>query len=602
MLSFLPSSSQWVMPWCRCGVLLVLCVCPLACITMSPCPPGCCCPRPGFLVLCESLGLRSLPRSVPLSTSALSVARNQLCNVDHLLRPFSGLQELSLSHNLLARFPRGLPPSLESLLLQENRITYITSGALRQLGNLTRLDLEDNRIRAIQPGALQGLSKLQVLTLKGNRLTSLPLNLPPSLTHLDLSANCISALDLPSLSALVNLQVLKINSNCLRSVPESAFDALPRLRSVDLTNNLWVCECDILYLYRWLLSGRLKMATDLVCTEPVHLAHRLLLNLSVITICPRVLKPKERTHRLQTSTAEPTAPAFKCSSDKNFQNFDSLSDGLLQQISKAKNIHKDVSKSGVLLEHYSLETLSYEDCLTLNKTQTVSPSLLKTPTSLPAEDQKCRDNVTGRYSQMNTTSAEGTRSLLSTNRDVPLPTPNPRPFTPQDSVVISLLAVLCVLVALLMLAVSLILKKVLRRQQRVAPLDGGSGGWHQRTYTRWKCFNCLIHSIREGQSHKIFCIMFLYVTFSCWPSLYFHTESSRKDQWLYIVKPNKTSMPKNIQIKHTSTYNSSFIMHPLYVLCKKKKNKDWRVELVCLKSKKKIWIALKYSNCKISIN
>uniref|UniRef100_A0A8C9WVV7 Si:ch211-191d15.2 n=1 Tax=Sander lucioperca TaxID=283035 RepID=A0A8C9WVV7_SANLU len=269
------------MLWCRCGVLLVLCICPLACLIPSPCPPGCCCPCPGFLVLCESLGLRSLPRSVPLSTSALSVARNQLCNVDHLLRPFSDLQELSLSHNLLARFPRG---------------------ALRQLGNLTRLDLEDNRISAIQPGALQGLNKLQVLTLKGNKLTRLPVNLPLSLTHLDLSSNCIS-----------------INSNCLRSVPDSAFDSLPRLKSVDLTNNLWVCECDILYLYGWLLNGRLRMATDLVCSEPVRFAHRLLLNLSVMDICPRVLKSNERTQqldlnsalerKLETLTVKPTGPS-----------------------------------------------------------------------------------------------------------------------------------------------------------------------------------------------------------------------------------------------------------------------------------------------------
>uniref|UniRef100_A0A3Q2UIK6 Si:ch211-191d15.2 n=1 Tax=Fundulus heteroclitus TaxID=8078 RepID=A0A3Q2UIK6_FUNHE len=277
----------------RGDVLLALFVCPLACLPVSPCPPGCCCPGPGFLVLCESLGLRSLPRSVPLGTSALSVARNRLCNVDHLLRAFSGLQELSLSHNLLARFPRGLPPSLESLLLQENRITYITSGALRQLRNLTRLHLEDNRIRAIQPGALLGLQQLRVLTLKGNQLTRLPANLPPSLTRLDLSENCISSLELPSLAALVNLQVLQINSNCLRTVPESTFDSLPRLRSVDLTDNLWACECDILYLYRWLLSGGLDVATDLVCKEPVHLAHRLLLDLSVVSICPRVLRPND---------------------------------------------------------------------------------------------------------------------------------------------------------------------------------------------------------------------------------------------------------------------------------------------------------------------
>uniref|UniRef100_A0AAY5KGS7 Si:ch211-191d15.2 n=1 Tax=Esox lucius TaxID=8010 RepID=A0AAY5KGS7_ESOLU len=263
------------MPWHIYGLLLVLFVSPQACLVTSPCPQGCCCPRQGLLVLCESLGLRSLPISVPLNTSVLSVARNQLCNVDHQLR-----------HNHLAHFPRGLPPSLETLQLQENRITFITTGALRQLGNLTRLDLEDNRIRAIQPGALLRLGRLKVLTLKGNQLTSLPRNLPASLTHLDLSANCISALDL----------------NCLRSVPETAFDGLPRLHSVELANNLWVCECDILYLYWWLLSGRLKMATGLVCAEPTHLAHRMILTLSVMAICPRVLKPNEKSPFLSFAT------------------------------------------------------------------------------------------------------------------------------------------------------------------------------------------------------------------------------------------------------------------------------------------------------------
>ncbi|KAM8885260.1 uncharacterized protein tmem119a isoform 1-T2 [Spinachia spinachia] len=468
------------MLWCRWGVLLVLC--PLACLTALPCPPGCCCPRPGFLVLCESLGLRSLPRSVPLSTSALSVARNQLCNVDHLLRPFSDLQELSLSHNLLARFPRGLPSRLESLLLQENRITYITSGALRQLGNLTRLDLEDNRIRAIQAGALLRLNKLQVLTLKGNRLTSLPLNLPPSLTHLDLSANCISVLDLPSLSALVHLQVLRINGNCLRSVPESAFDRLPRLRSVDLANNLWVCECEILYLYRWLLSGRLRMATDLVCAEPVRLAHHLLLNLSVVAICPRVPGQNESSRQLdldsplkrgpETLAAKPTGQS------SNRTDLGSLARRESQE-STVGLIFKDARKSRVLLNYYSLETLTYEECLSLNTTQSVSPPPLKnTSPTPPIETQKGRDNVTGRTPHDDATLAEGTPSLLSTHREELRPTRSTQRFTQRDPavVVVSLLVVLCVLVILLMLLVLLVLKKILLRQQRVAPLDVGSGG------------------------------------------------------------------------------------------------------------------------------
>ncbi|XP_037832415.1 leucine-rich repeat transmembrane protein FLRT3 [Kryptolebias marmoratus] len=453
------------MLWYRCDVLLALYICPLACLAMSPCPPGCCCPRPGFLVLCESLGLRSLPRSVPLSTSALSVARNQLCNVDHLLGPFSGLQELSLSHNLLPRFPRGLPPSLESLLLQENRITYITSGSLRQLRNLTRLDLEDNRIRVVQPGALLDLRRLQILTLKGNKLTSLPLNLPPSLTHLDLSANCISSLDLPSLSALVNLQVLNINSNCLRTVPENAFDSLPRLRSVDLTNNLWVCECDILYLYRWLLSSRLKMATDLVCKEPLHLAHRLLLNLSVVSICPHVLQPHGRTHHLDLGSAAIGKQTERVSVENKEELLQRLSK---PSVSEARSI-QDPSEARVL--HYALETLTYEECLSLNKTQSIGSTHLKT-TPLPEEEQRCRENTTA---PSNTTSAGGTQPWLSTKRNELFS--NPRVLTQKDSAaIVSLLAVLCVLLALMMLAVLVLLKKVLVRQQRVAPANERSAG------------------------------------------------------------------------------------------------------------------------------
>lgn len=459
------------MLWCRCALLLLLCLCPPVCLTTSPCPPGCCCPGAGLLVLCESLGLRSLPRSVPLTTSALSVARNQLCDVDHLLRLFSGLRELSLSHNLLTRFPRGLPPSLRSLLLQENRITYITSGSLRQLENLTLLDLEDNRIRAIQPGALWGLHKLQVLILKGNHLTSFPLNLPPSLIHLDLSANCISVLDLPSLSALVNLQVLKINSNCLRSVPESAFDGLPRLRSLELNNNLWVCACDILYLYRWLLGGRLRMATDVVCSEPVHLAHRLLLNLSVVAICPRILKPKERRQQLDLNFTE------RLRGPNSSINWTHL-ENLLKQRSQGKTfgfLPEDPPNTHILLEHYTLETFTYEECLSLNRTPTTGPSHFISSAPPAGGLQKCKENVTGQHYPTNATSAEGTRPLLSTQRDAPWPSPYPQ-LQLDPTVVISLLTTLCLLVVVLILAMLLVLKNVLVRQQRVAPLDVGSGG------------------------------------------------------------------------------------------------------------------------------
>ncbi|CAG08503.1 unnamed protein product [Tetraodon nigroviridis] len=342
--------------------LRVLWLCPLVSL-VSPCPPGCCCPGASSLVLCESLGLRSLPRSLPLTTSALSVARNQLCDVDHQFLAFSGLLELSLGHNLLSRVPRGLPSSLESLQLQENRIAYITSGALRKLGNLTRLDLEDNHIRVVQPGALQGLNKLQVLSLRGNKLTGLPRSLPPSLTHLDLSENCISALEPPSLSSLVNLQSLKINSNCLRWVPESTFDGLAALRSLDLTKNLWAC----------------------------------LTNLSALEICPQVLRSHERQN-------------LHLSGEGRLVTFENRT--RFENPSKAP-IFGDLHPR-VPAQYYSLANISYQECVSLTKTQTDVQNLFKTTLALSVVQQKLRDNATGRYPDLEATSAQ---PLATTNRD-----------------------------------------------------------------------------------------------------------------------------------------------------------------------------------------
>lgn len=406
--------------------LLLLCLCPLVSV-VSPCPAGCCCP--GSLVLCESLGLRSLPRSVPVGTSALSVARNQLCNVDHQFLSFSGLQELSLGHNLLSHFPRGLPPSLESLQLQENRIAYVTSGALRKLGNLTHLDLKDNCIRAIQPGALQSLTRLQVLALKGNRLTGLPRSLPPSLTHVDLSENCVAALDPPSLSPLVHLQSLKINSICLRWVPESG------LRSLDHGVDLWACRCDALHLYRFPPSGRVRTATDVPCTEAAPLPQQALLNLSAPEVCP-------------DPTLEGSVTTFE-----NATKFDNQS----RRTSKPAD-----------LERRLLGSITYEKCVSLTKTPPAGPSLSKT--TVPDGQQKFRDNATGR--QPDPTSSEQTRPLLSTDSPTPLPR---APARPGPAVVVALLALACGLLLVLSLVLLILLKRALLRQRRVAPLEAGSG-------------------------------------------------------------------------------------------------------------------------------
>ncbi|KAK2845798.1 hypothetical protein Q7C36_010652 [Tachysurus vachellii] len=454
-------------------VLLLLFCCLITSLPLLfSCPPGCCCPRPGVLILCESLGLHVLPRSVPLTTSALSVARNHLCNIDNVLRRYSSLQELSLGHNRLERFPRGLPASLESLQLQENRITFITAGDLRNLRNLTRLDLEDNRIRAIQPGALLSLMRLRMLSLKGNQLSSLPSHLPGSLMHLDVSANCISTLDLPSLAVLVNLQVLKINSNCLRSVPEHAFDGLTRLHSLELANNLWVCECNIMYLYRWLLMDRLRMATDLVCTAPLHLAHKLLLTLSVVAICPKILMPSEKlvsfnTSKVMLGNSSKESPNPTSDTNRNVRT--SCRTSLVNLNAKLpSSVNHTVSRSHQESNQSSLDGLSYEQCLLLNATYLV-PQTTQTPhIPTPGEDPGCRNNTNSIQKGFLSTSVP----IFFTSEAGVQVEATPRTLTQtSDPALVSLLSVLCVLTGLLLVIVILVLRSLLWRIQSVAPLQ-----------------------------------------------------------------------------------------------------------------------------------
>lgn len=460
-------SYQWAMRLCLPLVLGLPCLI-FSLPLLFSCPPGCCCPRPGVLILCESLGLHVLPRSVPLTTSALSVARNHLCNVDNVLWRYSSLQELSLGHNRLNRFPRGLPSSLESLQLQENRITLITTGDLKNLGNLTRLDLEDNRIRAIQPGALLSLARLRMLSLKGNQLSSLPSHLPGSLTHLDVSANCISTLDLPSLAVLVNLQVLKINSNCLRSLPERAFDSLPRLRSVELANNLWVCECDIMYLYRWLLMDRLRMATDLVCAAPLHLAHKLLLSLSVMAICPRILKPSESL-ALVNASREMVGNSSKESSNPTSNVIRNVRTSRINSNEKLPSaVDRTPNRFRQGSNQSSLEGLTYEQCLLLNSTYLV-PQTTQTPHSpTPTKDPGCMNTTANIQNGFLSTLAP----IYSTSEAGLRVEATPETLTQsRDLALVTLLSLLCVLTMLLLLTVLLVLRSLLWRNQRVAPLQ-----------------------------------------------------------------------------------------------------------------------------------
>ncbi|XP_069353768.1 platelet glycoprotein IX [Eulemur rufifrons] len=61
---------------------------------------------------------------------------------------------------------------------------------------------------------------------------------------------------------------LLLANNSLRSVPPGAFDPLPRLQTLDVTQNPWHCDCSLVYLRLWLEDRAPEALQQVRCASP----------------------------------------------------------------------------------------------------------------------------------------------------------------------------------------------------------------------------------------------------------------------------------------------------------------------------------------------
>ena len=229
------------------------------------CPERCTCVK--AMVSCTNLGLKSIPRGIPVSTVQLDLSNNQGLHLEkHSLVNFTRLQTLTLINclmtnpfilpinlisvdltlnrftietlkQLFANAPELLaeikvdnndivfqdgfsvfPNSTKTLSVSWNRVDKINNGDLVGLRNLKKLTAISCGLAQIEQGAFDPLKGLRQLHLASNKLERLPSRLfqgNDKIMHIDMQRNKLRSI--PDLRRITQLNVLDLSWNEIKN-------------------------------------------------------------------------------------------------------------------------------------------------------------------------------------------------------------------------------------------------------------------------------------------------------------------------------------------------------------------------------------------------
>ncbi|XP_069746835.1 SLIT and NTRK-like protein 6 [Narcine bancroftii] len=229
--------------------------------------------RDGLLhINCQNKGITEISQIKPPQTYNYNLnLQNNYVSVIYRndFISFKNALSLHLGKNHLQSLETGTFTGLSSLKrlhINGNFLEVLREGAFRGLDNLEFLQADNNFIQIIEPGAFSRLHRLKVLILNDNAIPLLPTNIFRfvPLTHLDLRGNHLNSLPYVGL-----------------------LEHFGRIMELQLEDNLWKCDCDLLPLRSWLENMPPQSNIgDVVCVHPFKLKGRILTRIPVLEICP----------------------------------------------------------------------------------------------------------------------------------------------------------------------------------------------------------------------------------------------------------------------------------------------------------------------------
>lgn len=193
-------------------------------------------------------------------------------------RGLNMLKFLDLSWNEIALIPEGSlteMPSLTQLKIARNYLTQV--GHLKSM-SISVLDMSSCEINHIGKDSLEGLQSLTDLNLSKNLIAHIPDSISSNtLRYLNLNYNRISMINNFTFFMLPRLTAVSVIGNRFTNIwRRSYFDSNLYLERLDLSDNMWRCDCKDANMYDFyefitLEPFKKEESYNLVCNSPVNI-------------------------------------------------------------------------------------------------------------------------------------------------------------------------------------------------------------------------------------------------------------------------------------------------------------------------------------------
>uniref|UniRef100_H2Y4T0 TIR domain-containing protein n=1 Tax=Ciona savignyi TaxID=51511 RepID=H2Y4T0_CIOSA len=213
-----------------------------------------------FLCDCDIVPLQQLPTVGVLDMTGNSVTTVGVESFRSSCGAFKATRTLDLSNNLISSIHNdsfGCFVALERLHLQLNNIDILFRWVFRGLAKLKVLNLSANSLRSLNAGMFSGLKVKFLFLSKCNirQISSSAFNGSTHMKVIDLSWNKISMIPGSLFRHNPMLEVINLRGNRISQMEPAAFAFLAHLRSLDVQNNRFLCDCDIVPLQQWIIEN-----------------------------------------------------------------------------------------------------------------------------------------------------------------------------------------------------------------------------------------------------------------------------------------------------------------------------------------------------------